>query len=235
MSPRLAVATLGAVLAFGAAILLGTAASDRRATAFSLDIGNTDQVVKLFPGQSACQAPIDVPAAFRSIQLSVLSSGPTTVSVAVSPAGAGGGLPAGRPLAAGAVNASPALTSARTVALNGVVAAGRPVAVCVDDRGPGAIGLLGSAPIPSSGELEVAGQRIPHAIAMVFLRPAPPTFLSMLPTVFQRAALFKAGWIGAWTFWLLSAALLGAFALAARALAQAAREDARSSRHTTAQ
>ena len=55
----------------------------------------------------------------------------------------------------------------------------------------------------------------------------PPTLLSDIPTVFERAALFRPGWVGVWTFWLLAAALLGAFPLAALALTRAIDADGR--------
>jgi hypothetical protein len=42
---------------------------------------------------------------------------------------------------------------------------------------------------------------------------------SLLPTIFSRAALFRPGWVGAWTFWALLVALTVAVPLLlARAL-----------------
>jgi hypothetical protein len=48
--------------------------------------------------------------------------------------------------------------------------------------------------------------------------------LAQLPDSFERAALFHPGWVGAWTFWVLTAAvLLGVPALLVRALRGARR------------
>ena len=54
----------------------------------------------------------------------------------------------------------------------------------------------------------------------------PQSLFSMLPTIFRRAMLFRPTWVGAWTFWLLAAAVLGAFALGAVAVARASSADA---------
>jgi hypothetical protein len=44
--------------------------------------------------------------------------------------------------------------------------------------------------------------------------------------VFERAALFRPGWVGAWTFWLLLAALvIGVPTLLGRALRAALEEE----------
>ena len=62
-----------------------------------------------------------------------------------------------------------------------------------------------------------------------------PERFQPLPTVFERAALFHAGWIGAWTFWVLTGAVLGTFVIGAIAVAHAARSDTRSTEQTAPQ
>ena len=57
---------------------------------------------------------------------------------------------------------------------------------------------------------------------MRFPTAKPESALSRLPAAFRHAAPFKLGDIGAWTFWLLAAALLlGAPLLLGRALLRA--------------
>ena len=49
------------------------------------------------------------------------------------------------------------------------------------------------------------GQPI-DARAAIWYRPAPGstrTLLEALPDIARRAALFRPGWVGAWTYWLL--------------------------------
>ena len=50
--------------------------------------------------------------------------------------------------------------------------------------------------------------------------------LALLPDAFERASLFRPGWVGAWTYWLLLVALVIAVpVLLSRALVSASEED----------
>ncbi len=58
-----------------------------------------------------------------------------------------------------------------------------------------------------------------------FQRAEPRSLAGLLPAMFDRAALFRAEWVGAWTYWVL--ALLCVFAvplLLVRALRSAVRD-----------
>ena len=66
-------------------------------------------------------------------------------------------------------------------------------------------------------------------LSLVMLPAHPRSLLSMVPTAFARAALFKASWVGTWTFWVLAAALLAGFAVAAAAVRWALAEPERPS------
>jgi hypothetical protein len=60
---------------------------------------------------------------------------------------------------------------------------------------------------------------------MLFLDRSTST-LSLIPTIFRRASLFRPSWIGPWLYWLLVAVLAGATAwLALRLIPTAAEED----------
>jgi hypothetical protein len=76
--------------------------------------------------------------------------------------------------------------------------------------------------VEADGTASGAGR---SALALLFLREHPRSLLSLVPTIFRRASLFRPGWVGPWTYWLLSAALLGAFGLAGVAVTRAARSD----------
>lgn len=232
MSARAGVLAVAVMAVVGLFVLLIAAGSDGRSTAFSLDIPPSVPVTVVHKGEATCQGPITVPAAFRYVR------------PWISPSDASGRTPAGpvsgsaidvtvrdaatnAPLASGSIGGQYASEISPTVSLTRPVPAGRRVRVCLRSRGPGTVDLMG-APLPNvalvgdDGTASGAGQA---ALALLFLRPHSQSLLSLLPTVFSRASLFRPGWIGPWTYWLLSAALLGTFVLAGVAVTRAARSD----------
>ena len=62
-------------------------------------------------------------------------------------------------------------------------------------------------------------------IALELIRSDDRSVLGALPDAFDHAALFRPGWVGAWTYWCLLAALAVGVPLLVRALASAADED----------
>ena len=57
-------------------------------------------------------------------------------------------------------------------------------------------------------------------MTVVFLTDERHSMLAQLPDVFERASVFRPGWVGPWVFWLLMAlTLIGVPLLLARALA----------------
>lgn len=205
------------------AALLLIAAGDGRPTAFSLDVADAGVIAKLPAGARACQGPFTASAAFDAITLWVATRARTAVSVSV--------LASGRMRVAGMAVADPSHSVRHripvgivfapfravelTVRLPRTVAAQRRVTVCI--RGRHALGLVGGVAPPSAGPL--TGVRSTGGLALVFVAPRPRSLLSMLPTIFDRAALFKARWVGAWTFWLIAAGLVVVFVLAWLAIA----------------
>jgi hypothetical protein len=223
------------LLAFIAAAVLGlvalllAAGSDRRHTAFSADARISSQVAFATTGTSICQGELHAEFAFSAIRAWILTAGPTAMTLVVTPRNGA--------LALGALRSTRNLVGSHTIALNRTVSAGSRVVVCVHNEGPGNIGMLGGLAPASEGPLRVAGRVVApgDGLALMFLRPHPASLLSMLPTVFSRAALFKFSWLGAWTFWLLAVAVLAAFVVAGFAVTQATREDTDSARTTTPQ
>lgn len=205
---------LTATLALGG--LLAAAASDRRDRAFSLQVPVNLSVASLAPGRTLCQGPITAASRFAGLRL--WASPARSLVVTVEAAGA--------KLAHRAVRTAPTPTGALRIPLGTTIGRGTRFSVCVRNTARTALAFEGGAATETSGQLVAAGFRSGDAIAVEFLRDHPPSLLSLLPTVFHRAALLKLSGVGPWTFWVLLAALVGGFALAAWAIAAALSEDA---------
>lgn len=225
------------VLAFALAAGLGlaglavSAARGQRFTAFSVRVPARGFAVLLQPGQQACQKPVIVSSPTGGVEV-WLYSGPVpgpAVGVTVSDA-------RGELLALGRIPPSnrettppkgfPSPISLQT-RFDATVPAGKRVMICFLNLGKTAVALMGSGrPSATSGAIALPSQSHGNAISLLFLRPQPQSLFSMLPTIFRRAMLFRPTWVGAWTFWLLAAAVLGAFALGAVAVARASSADA---------
>lgn len=214
------------LLAIAVAGLVGltvAAIVDRRDLAFSPGVPVTRVAAVLDGGETVCQRRIRAVEPFTAIELVprwLSASGPA-LTLRVS------GHRSGQQLARGAVGGGYPDNRALRIPTGTVRAQGR-IDVCVTNRGPGRVGIEG-------GEAESAtGSRMyvdgwlnqASALALRFLGE-PRSVASQLPVVFERAALFRPGWVGPWTFWALALLVgLGVPALLARALA-AARDDRR--------
>ncbi len=216
LSARWGVLTFAFVAVLGLAGVIYASAHDERTVAFSLDIHPDREVTILDPLQSACEGPIETMAPFAGIEFDII---PTAVpgaafrlTVRDSESGA--------LLATGRLPSGYATRITADVKLDSTVPAGRRVEVCLHNQGPTRAAPLGG---PGSLRESVQVKIIPYDVSLIFIRPQPRSLLASLSTVFDRAALFQPRWVGAWTFWLLTAALLAAFALGGVAIARAAR------------
>jgi hypothetical protein len=199
--------------------LLLAASGDRRATAFSLDVADNTTVTELQPGQTLCQGPITTVASFSALEFWVSSADALDVAIRRPRAG--------RPPAYGRIIGSSSPTGQTTFVLRGAPIAHRTVVtVCIRNAGAATVAFGGGPPTRASGLLAIDGRRSDNAIALLFLTRNAPSLLALLPKVFERASLFKLSFVGAWTFWLLAAALLGAVLIAGVALGVAIRDDA---------
>jgi hypothetical protein len=214
-----------AVTAFCLVVLLGltglvvAGGADRRTTAFSLDIPPAQPVAAIAPGRPACQGPLPVPAAFSAVRLWLGPVAPPGTTLRVTLRGSGG------VVASGTVRLGPGTPTTATVALKRAVESGGSASLCFADVGARPITLLGDGAGPDSGTLAQGGHRLALAASALMLTPHPRSLLSLIPTVFARAALFRPAWLGAWTFWMLGGGVLIAFALAGVALARASRDE----------
>ena len=115
----------------------------------------------------------------------------------------------------------------RTVRLRGSVAGSRKVVACFLDAGAVPAVLLPPPGTPTRVTVERSDALADYAdIGLELNRGDDRPLLALLPDVFERASLFRPGWVGAWTYWLLLVALVIAVpVLLSRALASASEED----------
>lgn len=243
MSTRLTLIVAAIVGALGLAGLAVAAMAHQRPTAFSVELPAAKLTTPLASRQEACQAPIRASSAFGGVRLWVWPGDRPSPSLMVQVRDLGGNavLATGRTEAVprgprtppgDAVSLYPSPVS-RTALLTRPIAAGQDVKVCVRNLSPGTTTFMGSTADNLSGALTIAGKPAPVAMSLLFLAPRSRSLLSLLPTVFRRAALFRPTWVGAWTFWMLGFGLLLAFGLAAWAVVLACRADGRDSDRAT--
>lgn len=232
MSARAGVIAFVLAAVLGIIALLLGAGGDGRSTAFSLDIPPAGPVATLHKGRVACQGPFTTRATFGrvTVWLSPIQA-PGQIHAAAFP-GPDMTLTVrdaltGAELATGRIVGGFRRPIAPDVGLTRDVPVGQRVQVCLRAQGLTNVQVLG-APLATpviaadAGSLNGSGKT---AIALLFIRRHPKSLLSLVPTVFRRASLFRPGWIEPWTYWVLSAAFLGAFALGGVALARAVRSD----------
>jgi hypothetical protein len=207
-----------AVLA-GVAFLVWRASVDERTGAFRIAALPRGPAAVLTPGGSVCQTPIDVQEATDGVSVPIGTSGrpgtPLTISVRDLH---------GRLLGQGRIRAGYADGSVQTARFHRIGTGGT-VSLCLRNDGREPVYPLGEDVVLDSGIVQ-AGRKSTMDIALTFLRPHRRSVLGLVPSMFRHAAVFRFGWVGAWTYWVLAAlALLAVPVLCAYALARAARED----------
>jgi hypothetical protein len=214
-----AVVTLLAVIALGLIGLVGVAARDSRDLAFTIGVVPSLPTAELAPGARVCQTPITVSEPFARIRVRVgtpaLPGQPLEVTVRDAATS--------RRLARGTIAGGYSAGTDQT-AFVGPVTADRKIGVCVRNLGKRReilYGNLGGAALPSTARM---GQReLDNDMTVVFLKRDSDSMLGRLAEVFDRASVFRPGWVGPWVFWVLTALVLaGVPLLLARALADSA-------------
>jgi hypothetical protein len=193
-----------AIAAAAIAGLLVAAAIDRRDLAFTPGVPIIGTAAELEHNQRACQTNLPVPTAFRRVEFVPLARGAPgpRLSVKVVDTKTGrrldrtsvaAGYPSGRPLRVDA----------------GRIPAGRRIDVCVTNRGSVDLELAGgkSESVLGSPLMLKAHEVEKWAVSLRFLRGHSRSVLSQVPLIFDRAALFRPGPVGAWTFWAIAALL----------------------------
>ena len=216
------VVILGTTVA-GVLALAVVAVAHSTSLAFTLGVARAAAVARLGPGEQACQRPIDVPSggAFDRVALGVGTYGrpgpPLRVTVRAS---SGGGVLASGALAGG----YPDRAHAR-VRLDRTVRAPR-VSVCVENRGRDRLGVYGDADLAARTSTAVKdGRTLRRDLSLVFER-APRSVASEVPTMLERAALFRFPGLGAWAYVTLAVLLVvGGPLLLIRAVQAASADD----------
>ena len=218
MRSRAAIAVLAACAA-GVLVVLLAAATDERHLAFSLGVRPSEPGVEALPGQEACQRDVDVEEPFDALTILPAAFFHPVPRLAVRVVDrASGARVAGALLGDGHPENKPT-----TIRLDRKVPRGARVDVCFRNVGAWKLAFFsgpGSDNEPSFGTLD--GRYIRSDILIDFVRSRPRTTLAMIPDIFRRATLFHPRWVGAWTFWLLSAVLVLLVPLALAAAARAA-------------
>jgi hypothetical protein len=182
--------------------------ADRNPLAFTSGATNGGQVIALSRNSQACQKPITVPetGSFDTIRFSVSTlqpPSPLVVSV--------------RDLATGKVIGVGDLRGNyhgvpqqiyQHVAINNKVVANKTIAVCIRNDGRQNVALYGSTLLsPYSSAAFLNGQPAGVNLSLGFERNSQP-HAALLPTMFERMALFHFPWLKGWMYWILLALLI---------------------------
>jgi hypothetical protein len=208
------------VLGAGFVLLVAIALADRRG--FRVRVASDSQVL-VRPGQERCSSLIRPPGPgadrvrFRARASGAGPTPPIVVFVRRSRTA--------QTLADGTAEPGPA--GARTVRLRGSVAGSRKVVACLLNAGAVPAVLLPPPGTPTRVTVERSDALADYAdIGLELDRSDDRSLLALLPDAFDRASLFRPGWVGGWTYWLLLVALvIGVPVLLSRALASASEED----------
>ena len=227
---RPVLALLGLCLA-GVLALVVLAGARETQLAFTIGVTPAGPQRAIEPGQTGCQGTIDVPegGAFDAVEVALGTYGRPGPALAATIREQPGGavLESGR-LAGGYPDVADGL---QRIALDREVPAGSRIAVCLRNAGSTKVAPFGNGDVVNGlSTYTVDGEPAGTDITIRFQQPAQ-SMLSRFGEVADRAALFRPGWVGAWTYWLMAAVIpLGIPALLAFALPGALRAAAAASR-----
>jgi hypothetical protein len=216
---RRPVVVLIAVCAAAVLALALTGLTTRERRAFTLGVASAGPVLTLQPGQEVCQVPIAIPDHDAGFDRVAFVLGTRSLPVDVTVAALTGAVVGRGRLQAGHAG------GAQSVAV-GRVTTTKPLRVCLRDAGTGRLVFYGNGDAASrTSTAAIDGKPVHTDISLVFERAEPRSALSLVPAFFARVSLWRATWVGAWTYWLLGAVVLFAVpALLAFTLRSALRE-----------
>jgi hypothetical protein len=219
---RRALAGFLAVLAVGLIAVAAVGLTRGSGLVYSLGVSAAGPAVAVAPGGVACQTPISVPdgAAFDrvGVTLSTYEQPGSELMVEVR------SVDGDRRLATGTLPAG--YRDGPHVVEVGRVATRAPLAVCLRNTGSGPLAVYGQPTIASPRtNATLDGKKLGIDMAITLNREQR-SFIALLPTMAERASLFRAGWVGPFTYLVLALlVVIGAPLLLARAMAAAARAD----------
>ncbi len=194
---RAAVVLFGLALAAPVA-LVAVAAVDERELAFTLPVGPEGPAARIWPGERACQRPVTAQADFEAVRLNVGSVARARLAVSVFSLGNEGAPRKAEPVSLTGGRQEVRANFGQTVRQE------ERFALCAANTGEGVIALYGAQARANDGSAVFEdGERNDADLALVFLREQPRSVLSQVPEMFERAALFRPGLVGPWTFWTL--------------------------------
>jgi hypothetical protein len=197
-----------AVVVVGVIGLVVVQLSQSTKLAFTLGAAPQAGLAKMKRGQTICQRSINVPpdAGFDRIALQVGTNhrpGPQLDVVVRGPDGrrlATGTLPAGYP----DVPEHGGYRVVKTAA----VAGDQPIDVCVTNHGRHSVALYGSGALANrNSDATLDGKPTQYDVALVF-QDARRSRAGQIGHAFARASLFRPGFVGTWTYWLLGLLLV---------------------------
>jgi hypothetical protein len=215
------VAALGLILVV---LLVGGLTTQSRLVA-TVGVLPVFPVAPLAAGNEVCQTPIGLADPVERVRFNIGTFGRPgpPLEVTVHPANSGIDLGHGR-VAAGWIDDG----SAQDVPV-GHIADDQRVSVCIRNLGrtkayvygdlyEGIFGTgpLGVRPTALTSYAAIDRVRIPGDLSLKFVSAKPRSLLSRLPAAFRHASLFRPGWVGPWTYWLLAALILLAAPFALR-------------------
>ena len=209
------------VLAFAATVILR---DDR--LAFTLGVTNGGPVAVLEPGSRVCQRDIPVPqgGGFDRVRLSLGTFERPGPPVAVTVRDTGGATIARGTLRGG----YPDIASAPSHGVRvGEVGDERRIAVCVANEGHRKVAVYGNAGIASRTSSAVLDGKPQEYDLNLAFDTRERSIAAEWPAIADRAALFRAAWVGPWTYLVLALLVLVAVpVLLVRAVTTAERDGA---------
>ena len=192
-----------AVVAAAMLVCLAVVAiTDDRELAFTLGVRPTQVAAVVEPGKRACQRPLDVSADARRLRFQVGTFHKPGPELTVD-AGAG------TQRAAGVVPGGYGDVTWQRVDLDRELREGERIELCVTNRGNRRAALYGGPALAArTSSAYVDGRRVPADIALIFERDHGSSAFALIPTAFERAALFHPSWFGPWTVWALAGLVL---------------------------
>ncbi|WP_028057998.1 hypothetical protein [Candidatus Solirubrobacter pratensis] len=198
------------ICAAAALVLVVLAATTNERRAFTLGVVPAGPVMSLAPTGEVCQAPVALPdgeSDFDRVAFVVGTVGGRPgpqLDVTLATTG-------GTPVAHGRVPGRYAFSTRpipEAVSV-GHVTSREPLRVCLRNAGSSTVAIFGNGDLASrTSTAALNGKPLGIDVALSFEHAKPRSALSILPALFDRAALWRAGWIGGWTYWLLGAVVL---------------------------
>jgi hypothetical protein len=196
-------ALVGVVVA-GVVALVIVQLSQSTKLAFTIGAAPQAAIAKLGPRQQICQRSINVPphGDFDRVALQIGTNRRAGSKLDVVVLRHGGRELGRGTLPPGYADVPPegGYREVRT----GRVAGGQPIDVCVGNTGRHAVTLYGTGALANrTSDAELDGVPTQYDVAMVF-RTQERSRGGQIGHVFARAALFRPGFVGAWTYWVLA-------------------------------